>query len=218
MASDPGSGSANNPNGVWTYGQYTSNTIEPASFAAYTSSNLATGIYAGLYQWKGSNSDPNIVYNSNSTDVLPGSGTGNIDFKAHEVTFGPYDGPDVARFTAPTTDSYLLSAFFQTVQESNSNPTTEILVAGTPVFTNTDEDSIGSSYNNVLALTAGETVDLLVTTGISGMSPKTTLVTASFTAVTEPSSITLALLGTVAMLGIRFIHRRCVFQRVWRSQ
>ena len=64
--------------------------------------------------------DPNIIKNEGATVTTSAFGT--ITFNAGAVTFGPFLGPTVARFTAPAAGLYDVSASFKTVQVGNAAP------------------------------------------------------------------------------------------------
>jgi len=202
-----------NPSGTWTYGYFTSG-LDPSSFSSFANSG-ANGTYPTLQVWDtGGGADPNIIKNTGA-DVDTTPNFGNILFTAGNVTFGPYLGPTVARWTAPVGGTFSVEAAFATVQEGNGTPNAYISIDGAAVsdLGAVANGLIGNSIPNGLSglttdyastLTlAGQTGDFIVWGGNSAN--KTTEVSATVAPVPEPSTLVLRGLG---LAGLVYIRRR----------
>ena len=203
-----------NPNGNWTYGQYQGGALAPSTFLPFDDSGVvSSGPFAGEAYWDNSahTSDPNIDYNTTSANINTGSGSGNIEWVAHKVTFGPYQGPTVARWTAPSAGTYDVSAAFQTVQIVNAPPTAYIFrdQGTTPLadiqLTDPNNNQFGdvAKFSQVLTLARGETIDFVIYG--NNAANKTTQVDATITAVPEPATWLMCCAG---LLGAGFACRR----------
>ncbi len=179
----------------WSYGVYTSG-LSPASYSPFT--NTTTGAFGALDVWSLGGSDPNLEKNVTNS---PNSGCCGITWPANEVAFGPYLGPTVARWTAPATSLYDISATFTPIQTGNSSPNgyvyldssqlTNLTLSGTPF--------VGTNFSDSLVLIhAGQTLDFVVWGG--NVNNKTTEVQATINAVPEPSGFLLCGLGAVGLL------------------
>ena len=194
-----------NGSGVWTYGQYTEGVV-PTSFTPFAIN--ATGPSGGvdnlstLNAWGVNASDPNIIKNLGQTFTT--TQFGQITFNSDAVTFGPYLGPTVARFTAPSAGYYDLSATFQTVQVANSDPTAYIAVNGVIDYSGTVSSTATTNKLGV-ELTAGETLDVIVWG--DNANNKTTQVAETITV--PDGGITAGLLG-VALIGMQALRRKLV--------
>jgi hypothetical protein len=128
------------------------------------------------------------------------------------VSFGPYQGPAVAQFTAPAAGLYDISATFQTDQERGNEPdgdgtTGYVYVGGIEAFSQTLLDpgnaQFGTAANysvNDVTLGAGEKVDFVVGSNGNGPGAYTTQVDATLTELPEPSTYAM-MLGGLALLG-----------------
>jgi hypothetical protein len=196
----PGTDVATN---IWAYGTFTTDPGTPSTFNVPSTINFNTSAVPGVDIWffppvgNGDPSDPNVEKNVTGSDTNPFG----IDWRAGKVSFGPFHGPAVAQFTAPTTGLYNISAAFQTDQV-NVLPTAYVYIGNTNVFTQTLADpgnaqfgTIASFAQNYVTLSAGETVDFVVGAGLS-----TTQVDATLTLVPEPSTWAMMLAG-LALLG-----------------
>ena len=111
-------GTTTNPTGVWTYGHYGdegAGSLDKSTFQPFT---LQVGLPAdlsGLAQCDGSSgnligwrdeTDPNVIKNTGTTTFC--GGFSGITFHAGAVTFGPHNGPAVARFTVPGAGDWLV--------------------------------------------------------------------------------------------------------------
>jgi hypothetical protein len=198
----------------WAYGTFTSDPGSPSTFFIPSTINFNNTAITGLDIWffppsgAGDINDPNIEKNVTSSAIDPSG----ADWQPGKVAFGPFQGPAVAQFTAPTAGVYDISAAFQTIQ-INVLPTAYVYVGNTNVFTQgltgpTGSDPLGTPVNftlNDVTLNAGETVDFVVGNGLS-----TTQVDATITEVPEPSTYAL-MLGSLALLGFCLRRKSALF-------
>ena len=188
-----------NPNGVWTYGEYTTNSLTATTtFQAYTSSGSDL---AGMQHWDTGATDPNIAYNQTGSTV----NAFNATFDPEAVVFGPASGPSVARFTAPVTGEYTLDLYFEGVQTINTAATGALNHNAANLFTSAP---LGfgdtANYSTTLNLTAGDTLDAVV--GIGHKSTEVRFSASTAAAVPEPSSF--ALLGLCGLGAIWYRRNR----------
>ena len=95
---DDWSSTNGNPNGVWTYGHYTGG-LDQNTFDAYLAFDTVLIGGGGILEVARdavNPADPNIIKN-----VGVDATAFNIDFHGDAVTFGPTDGPAVARLITP---------------------------------------------------------------------------------------------------------------------
>jgi len=187
---------SSNPNGAWSYGKYTGG-LDANTFTLFTIGETILPDGNPLDVWHGvsgdSNIDPNIIKNNGASFTASCCG---IDFNADKVTFGPFLGPTVARWTAQFDGTFDVMASFATVQSVNSSPNAYIFVDGLAL------DNLGPitasvfNYNGTFTRTAGQWIDFVVWGG-NGAN-KTTEVSANITAVPEPSIIVLFATGLLA--------------------
>jgi hypothetical protein len=211
------SDTTNGGTNVWAYGRYASSVGagSPATFNDFDLNVAVTVAPASgqlLRAWRnGSPSliDPNIIKNEGSTVTT--SAFSIITFNADAVTFGPFLGPAVARFTAPAAGLYDVSASFKTVQVGNTAPHAYISLDGaTPLDRGVLSASLTTYMSSALSLAVGDTVDFIVWGADSAN--KTTEVSASLTtdvaATPEPASVFLLGSGLAAVAARRrFIGR-----------
>jgi hypothetical protein len=127
----------------WAYGTFTSMDDTLANPLGFNVPSTLThsGSTSSEFFWVfppsgGETSDPNIEKNFSGSSVL----NSNADFRAGTVSFGPYQGPAVAQFTAPYAGVYDISVTFQTDQirgTETSDGTTGYLYVGGVAAKNT---------------------------------------------------------------------------------
>jgi hypothetical protein len=220
---------SSNPNDVWTYGHYGdegSGSLDKSTFQPFTLQSGLPADLSGLGQCDGSSgylegwrdeTDPNVLRNTGATTFC--GGFSGITFHAGAVTFGPYRGPAVVRYTVPSAGDWQVDATFATVQDGNGPPaayvhdgvsgdTTFDLVSGSvSAFPATD------GYSQLLTgLPAGAKIDIVVwgndtnnkTTEVSAIITKANLnVGIDIKPGSDPNSINLCSAGAVpvAILG-----------------
>jgi hypothetical protein len=96
-----------------------------------------------------------------------------VEWLPGTVSFGPYQRPSVARYKAPATGHYTITASFQTDQirgtETSDGTTGYVYEGNTNVFSQLLMDPGAAQFGTIasysatnVALTAGETVDFVV--------------------------------------------------------
>jgi len=184
---------------VWAYGVFTS-LLNPGTFTVGVASNNGSGT---LNAWQlTSGTDPNIEKNLTSSPIFGSA----VDWLPGTVSFGPYQGPAVAQFTAPAAGVYNISASFQTDQirgsEESDGTTGYVYVGGTNEFTQelldpgASQFGTAATFDENFTLSVGEKVDFVVGNGAF-----TTRVDATLTELPEPSTYAM-LIGGLAVLGI----------------
>lgn len=195
---DDWSTATNNP-APWSYGKYASE-LNPDTFSLLTEHRYILG----LSEWYNGPDDPNIIKNITSADVSAYT----IAFHADNVTFGPYLGPAVARWTAPSAGTFQVDAMFATVQAVNSAPNAY-------VYDGTNLNDLGSvpafgigtvEYHQTLTVAAGQMIDFVVW-GADAYN-KTTEVSATINLVPEPATILLLGSGLVGLVGFKKRFRK----------
>jgi hypothetical protein len=192
--------------GAWQYGYYVpeiGGSFDPSSFLSFQNVTTPVAGYSSLIGWSktsGSISDPNIIKNTGSTFTTTAA-LGQITFNEDQVTFGPYKGPTVARWTAEYSGTFDISASFMTVQVGNTAPSAYIFSG-----LGFDTEYLGNgtwNFNDTFNLEAGDYVDFVVYG--DDVNNKTTQVSAMITAVPEPETYALMLAG-LGVVG--FMARR----------
>jgi len=195
--------------GAWRYGYYTGSVLTKANFTAFGFYDTCwhsqcgpSSPFNGLIGWdKATGGDPDITKNTGATFTT--TAYDQITFNANQVTFGPYRGPTVARWTAQAAGTYDVSAMFQTVQVGNTAPMAY-------VYSSTNVNPDGSStlasawnFSKTFTLQQNDYIDFVVWG--SNTQNKTTQVSANISTVPEPETYAL-MLGGLATLG--FVARR----------
>jgi hypothetical protein len=187
----------------WSYGVFNGLT-NVGSYNVPTGTHYSAG---SLDSWNlTSGTDPNIEKNVTSSNVYGSA----IDWRPGTVSFGPYQGPAVAQFIAPTTELYNISATFQTDQirgsETSDGTNGYVYVGGIQVYEQELSDPGAAQFGtavtytaNDILLTAGEKIDFAV-----GGGAFTTEVDATLSELPEPSAwAMMALTGLLLASGLR---------------
>ena len=191
---------ANNPNGVWTFGY--ENTF---AGAFNVSTNQASG--SGIDSWRGNNvgdGNPGAYHNSLGTTV----DIGTVEWDPNQLILhpGPSGEYSIARFTAPTTGLYTVSASF-IGQDDGQGTTTDVHVLQNNVSV---YDNLVLGFHNAnstsftTTLTAGDTLDAAVGFGPNNnFGYDSTGVGFTIQAAPEPGTIAVLVLGGIGLLRKR---------------
>jgi hypothetical protein len=196
-----------NPNGVWSYGQFTelTSTFTPLAFHNDTSS------CSNLPNWSGAPGGfPVVVGNNTGSTVTCGSWalpTGTLNLHPTDTVGVDSD----VRWTAPASGTYLISGSYSALDSTTTLDS--ILVNGISAFsTNINSLNRSTTFSLTETLIAGGTLDFTVnccsagdpdfgfdSTGLQG--------TITANAVATPEPATLALLGT-GLAAISLLRRK----------
>jgi hypothetical protein len=212
-----------NPNGVWSYGYRSASGASSFSAALYADTTTHPN-NAGCITWSDTHGDPNILYNPTTTnfgspDVWGGwyanAGAIVLNPAALEYRTTPQMG---VRWTAPEAGTIVIANTFSPSQTANYGLPAYVYRGGSlgdvKLWTSTgvvDEVSGPQSYTSVpLAVSAGDTIDFVVDGSTSGTTKSIALAAEiSFTAVPEPSTITLLVVsGLVGLLAYAWRKRK----------
>jgi len=164
---------SNNPSGPWTFGYETNigSALVPYTFFTHDTAGPATvdvwakpgGFYSAIEK---NNSSVTGTSDGGQGVYLPGS------VWYYPGLEGNLDNYSVVRFTTPASGSgtyRLLSSVHSYLDGPSSGDTDfHILKNGTPLFEQFLAGSSGTSYSNLVALIAGDTVDFIVGRGADG--------------------------------------------------
>jgi hypothetical protein len=208
----------NNPNGVWSYGDYGgatfTGTLNPATFTLLTTE--AHG-YGSIDAWQNGVLDPVVSHNSSRT-LTVGSFSDPTTYwtqwAPNEVALHPWDGPTVVRWTAPSAGEYQVSGDFFPTQGVNAPANAYIYMDAT------QEASLGSVSSTVpfsllLNLNAGDTVDFVAWGG--NTYNKTTGLDASISTVAGPSN-TSSVPEPSSLAGLLSLGVSGVIANIWRRR
>jgi hypothetical protein len=133
--------------------------------------------------WRSTGVDPSITKNVGAV-ALSSTNTASIGliYPVGGVLFGPSGGPTVARFTAPMTGNYGVTASFVQSQDGTCFPFAKIFEEGSSVELLGQTDS-SKTVNRVVSLNMGDSFDIIVdsesTTTSADNCIRSALVTAS---------------------------------------
>jgi hypothetical protein len=199
--------STSSNSGTWTYGTMPSNSLGTGAMTLLTGSfSNYIGSVSGWVPTGGTSiTVPCVTKNLSGTAVNNGSG----QWEGNQLAVHPNDGVAiVVRFTAPTSNTYDLSASFINQSFDNyAGQQVSIYRNGTPIKTAEALGVYGQSstpFNTQLAISAGDIVDFYVAPRLNGTANSTlTGINATFTPtpVPEPTGLLAALGFGAAILG-----------------
>ncbi len=208
------------PNGVWSYGYRTQ--AQGFASTAITTSGMTFAQHGnGVFGWNGPApyQSPFVAVNVTGGAVDPGYLAGNV-LELGEMLLHPglmADGVSTApeefavvRWTAPLNGDVNIEAVFQRLWAATTD--VHIVHNGVSLFdgstaTLAARDSFIISGLR-LTVTAGDFIDFVVGAGGNGAGSDSTGFFATINYVPEPSSLVLAVLGTVGLVGGARLRRR----------
>jgi len=167
--------STNNPSGAWTYGSENTLGGSFSVFPRYIREDDGGGLFYDIWTRATGNAHPAVYRNSSSVTGTSDGGQGVFPPGTVFVFPGEDANPDqfgIIRFTLPAggTGNYRLGMAVQSYLNGPSSGDSDIHVLknGTELFSQLLPGSSGTSYSNVVALAAGDTVDFAVGRGADG--------------------------------------------------
>lgn len=180
-----------NPNGVWSYG---SSTTLGSAFILGTTSGNTSGIDYWINDWF--SAAPSVTHNGTGSAITVAFitwGPGQLGFHP-----GPSSEYAIVRFTAPDTSLYDLASSFSGLDSTISGTDVYVLLNSASIFDGTVTSfGSGPSFATQLSLAAGDTVDFVVGDLDGNHFNDTTGLSATLTAVPEPSSLALVATGVL---------------------
>lgn len=178
---------SSNPNGVWTYGYTTS---VAGTFNVYTNSTTSGGVSIWYTPGLSGDNTPSAFLNQSGSTI---NGVANGEAGLHS---GPSGQLSVARFTAPTANSFTISGKFGAGDVGTVD--VYILKNGATLFSALNS-STDQTFNLSQTIAVGDTIDFVV--GPAGGNPfDSTPLTATISSVPEPATIAFLGLGVAALL------------------
>ncbi len=194
-----------NPNGVWTYGYST--TLTGSLILNDHSGEIPFPHTPQLVTWYtplSSLGPPFVGINPTSTTMVFNNGS-QIIIQPQQMVFhpGPNGEFEKVRFTAPAPGQLVLNVAFGGADTRPTTTDVHVLENGVELFAGAvNSFGDGPSYTQVLSLKTGDTIDFAVGYGSNrnfGFDSTTLSATLS-TAVPEPSTMTLALVGGLVIV------------------
>ncbi len=198
---------AANPNGVWSYGSE----LTLDAFSAYSTTSRDGGCgNSKVSAWSYDVNLPFVMANNSGTDqICAGYITIPIDvLHMHPGGDGSYS---VTRWTAPESGIFEITGFFEGLNARFPTTTDDHLVQnGTAIFdVNIHSANIPTSFDVVVTMNAGDTLDFAVGPGDNGYTGDSTGLSATITtagAAPEPGTMWLVL-GVVGFIGPRVLRK-----------
>ncbi len=212
-----------NPAGVWSYGE-TINPLNDASFIRYqnfakdTADAAPANLLDAWFNDGPSLSIPAVLHNGTAGVVqFTNPGTSTVIYQPGELAFhpGPSGELSVIRFTAPQTSLYSLQSFFRPV-DTGATTNVSIVANGGVLFSGDVDPGSPISFNGMLALAAGQNLDLAVGAR-GGFASDTTGASILLTAVPEPGSVSLIVAVAIIGLFARLRRGNCLKRRTPRT-
>lgn len=214
-----------NPNtaGIWRYGSatYSAGIPNSASFSLYLDPEPLAITGGTLDLWRQNSSsavDPNVTHNGTANTLSCCSGA-DIFWSPNEMSIGPNPGTaSIVRFSAPTTATYLIDAFFADNQVGGDGSDVYVLRNGSLLFSGNAGTVVNSGIpylNAGILLNAGDFLDFAVGPGAdNNPTGNNTQLRLSILQTPEPAALAgwllcgLAALGAVWSNGQRLKSRR----------
>ena len=200
---------ANNPNGVWSYGD------TPTRGGAFSLYDVAASSVVGLEGWSVGGADitttpPYVMHNSTSDPIVYSSLTLPPDLL--NLHPGPNGENTVVRWTAPLSGVYTIQGRFQGL-DSTTTDVSLLKNSGSELFTG-DIDGYGDTQTfglNVL-LNSGDAIDFSVGYGNGDYGFDSTGLSATITPspsdVPEPGVLTFGIVSALGVCGLLVRKRR----------
>lgn len=176
-----------NPSGVWTYGRIASGQTVYVPYDRATVSNLGYMQNANP-NWSGAGG----LWTDGSVMIIPkGTIIGSETIDSPTTLLHPPNtaGQTILRFTAPTAGTFTLKATFSS-RDPNARLQSVRIAHGAETLLAKDLNGFGASAtaNTTLVLTAGDTVDFIVTNGDGNFWNDGAFLEASLTRENRPST------------------------------
>jgi len=192
-----------NPGGAWSYGWAPtigqSFALNLFNWAFGAGSNVAFG-WSAANPALVSDANPSVLYLLNGTGQLFSYSTISAPSGTVNLHPGPAGELAVARWTAPTAGTYLVSGAFRGNDVAGTTTDVHILRNNVSIMDGAvNGTGVSQAFSQTLVLAAGDRVDFAVGTGGNGFFNDSTGLSAVISAVPEPSSYALMLIGLAAV-------------------
>lgn len=198
-----------NPGGAWSYGATAglgdSFNLNLFNWTFGSNTSIAFG-WAGQQPANVSDPNPSVLYLINGSGPLFNIGTISAPSRSVNLHPGPNGELAIARWTAPTAGTYLISGAFRGNDVVGTSTDVHVLHNNASIVDGT-VNGFGATqgFSQTVFLAAGDRVDFAVGTGGNGFLYDSTGLSAIISAVPEPSSYALlfAGLGVIAFISNR---------------